>query len=483
MSKRRTISDQDTRREHAQHQVAEAKRLFTRRQFLGRGIQAATATVALPTFIDLLLRPSVAHAAIGFNGLITFDLAGGASWTPEFVMTKVTGEYLPRYDRLGREEDRTAANITTEYGAPIWRGSILGRALAGESAEINGVVYPGATAAVRAALKIALICNPNNQDDSGNNLTLATHAAAQLAARLEAAHQISTGVSTARSVSGGNSRSALEIASFRPATVTSLSTFQNLLNLKQAALAGFSNQQVGAFARLLSRLNTAQKERLKSLEGGKQLGLVAESAGREIAAKAETVVAFDPRTDARIAPYFGLTPTSNQASNTVVTASGVKLLLDGHTPHFVQTFGGYDYHDATATTWKERHREAIYRTMATLNACAAAGKPVLLHWNTDGAVFHDPGTEIARGDANEHHTAVLFALSIGGAPQLQRFQIGGFTDNQAAAGNTPVAEAPQNEGHAVFANVAAFQGIADIRSVAPENFDRELFASFNLFKR
>lgn len=101
---------------------------------------------------------------------------------------------------------------------------------------------------------------------------------------------------------------------------------------------------------------------------------------------------------------------------------------------------------------------------------------------TDGSTVMSQGSKVQAGDSGVRHSMVIGFLSLNGAPQLKKFQIGFFTNGQAASNQPLIAKAPANEGFAVFANYLASLGVEDIGRYAPAPLTAEEFRSFNLFK-
>ena len=478
-----TLTKKDNYKIWLSHQSKE----MSRRNFIINAGEATAATLLVPSLLAMLTSPRVAQAAIDFRPLVIFDCEGGGTFAKQVLPRDQVGNLLPAYDKLGMPNgfNPGTSPILSTYGAPVPSASLLGRALADNPAAFPilapiGTLAPNvaASAAVKANLKIISICAPS-ADDSANNQMISSLAVSNLAVKLGAPMSVRSGLADGNTPSGGKSAPSQNIPGFKPAQANSLTAVQGLLSLKQGALTGFSDAQISSMVKLTTRLNDEQKSRLINMTSGAQLGAIAASAAKANEAKVASFNA-DPRVDASLTQEFSLTGLPDTDPR-VIAAAQMKLVRDGQAPVLVRRLTGFDYHNQGVANWTARHQDLINQTMRVLNTMAAAGKSVMIHWNTDGATsnqFDNP-----TGDLGVNHSSIVFVLSMNGAPKPTSFQIGHFTTAQAAASTTDVAKGTNasNIGHAVFANLAAFQGVPLPADIVPTGLDSNVFNSFKKF--
>ncbi len=471
------------------------KRPVTRREFIGQGFMAGTASVLGGGLLSLFADPRTAWAtlssdldplrsACGINVLgagkipfICFDLAGGANTAGSNVLVGGPGGQLDfvttqGYSKLGLPGDMTPSSIDPLTNLDYIDQS-LGLAFHRDSAFLRGMMgsmSPGTAANVNGAVIPA-----RSDNDTGNNPHNPLYGINQAGAD----GSLLTLIGSQNTASGGNSLAPASMinAEARPTKVDRPSDVTGLVDTGQ--LVGLLGQD-DAVAVMESIYRISDKKMAQVSTGlnfpdPNQAPITRDEVVEDLVKcgylkSADTADRFgdpatlNPEIDPDIVGAGGIfTDAEFSADNEFrKTAAIMKLAINGFAGAGCITMGGYDYHTSRRSDGEVRDFRAGRCMGACLEYAARAnngnGVPLMMYVFSDGSVSSNgviDNTADGRGKgvwtSDNSSTAVSFflvynpggrATLIGGTPEEQAIhqQIGHFRpDASVDTSATPAA--------------------------------------------
>ena len=474
---KRRLRHPDAPQRHEQH-----RRPMTRRELLGQGFIAGSATVLTGGVLGLFANPRAVYAdlakdlqpltqACGItNGagkipFICFDLAGGANMAGSNVLVGGPGGQFDLlstagYRKLGLPGDMvpgvTEANPTATSNGDHTDTS-LGLAFHSDSAFLRGIQASLRTPGIETRVNGAVI-PARSENDTSNN----PHNPLYAIQKAGADGLIVTLCGSRNTDSGGNSVAPMSMIDpqYRPTKVDRPSDAVGLVDTGQlVGLLGPSDATavLEAIYRISARkidghtstgLSVSRDEVVKELLkcGYLKAADVADRFGKVI---------LDPGKDPNIVGPNGIFTTEEFFANNTdgaefrKTASIMKLVIEGYAGAGCITMGGYDYHGGARQEGEIKDFRAGRCMGACLEYAARVGVPLVLYVFSDGSlssngVIDDSINGRGKGEwtSDNQDTAASFFLvysPIGRPPiyqsgsdglsMFQHQQIGYFTPN------------------------------------------------------
>jgi hypothetical protein len=467
----------DAPQRHEQH-----RRPMTRRELLGQGFIAGSATVLSGGLLGLFANPRAAFADLAAdlqaltqdcgitNGagkipFICFDLAGGSSMAGSNVLVGGQGGQFDLlstagYRKLGLPGDMvpgvTEATPTATSNGDHTDTS-LGLAFHSDSAFLRGMQASFRTPGIGAFINGAVI-PARSENDTGNN----PHNPLYGIQKAGADGSILTLCGSRNSESGGNSLAPMAMIDpeFRPTKVDRPSDVTGLVDTGQlVGLLGPSD----ATAVLESIYRISRKKMNDHVSTGlpvdrdaivKDLVNCGYLKAADVADRFGNVI-LDPGQDPNIVgpngiftadEFFGGGTDGNEFRK---TASVMKLVIEGYAGAGCVTMGGYDYHGGMRQEGEVKDFRAGRCMGACLEYAARVGVPLMLYVFSDGSlssngVIDDSANGRGKGEwtSDNQDTAASFFLVYNptGRPPLyqsgsdnlsvlQHQQIGYFSSN------------------------------------------------------
>ncbi|HEY8520071.1 MAG TPA: hypothetical protein VIN61_08330 [Gammaproteobacteria bacterium] len=473
---KRKLRHPDAPQRHTSH-----SRPMTRRELIGQGFLAGSATVLTGGILSLFSNPRAAYATLaadlealkaecgitdgaGKIPFICFDLAGGANMAGSNVLVGKEGGQLDflstaGYRKLGLPGDMVpgvaeAGPSATGTSNGDHTDTTLGLAFHSDSAFLRGILSKLSVTA-RANVNGAVI-PARSENDTGNN----PHNPLYGIQRAGADGSILTLIGSRPTDSGGNSMAPVAMVNpeFRPTKIDRPSDAAGLVDTGQ--LVGLlSAEDATAVMEAIYRLSRAKMNAvtndlpitradvIKELItcGYLDAAYVADKFGNET---------LDPREDPLIVGPSGIFSQAEfDANNTDgqefrKTASVMKLVIDGYAGAGCITMGGYDYHGGARQEGEIKDFRAGICMGACLEYAARRGRPLMLYVFSDGSlssngVIDDSVNGRGKGEwtSDNQDTAASFFLVynptrpptlIGGTNTPEAFrhqQLGYFTAN------------------------------------------------------
>ncbi len=423
-------------RPHAPHEPLlheNHKRPVTRRELLGAGFMGASGLIVAPAWLGALLKPGTARADVpldadigglatdpkhcnvstgaGLVPFICFDLAGGANLVGSEVIVGVQGgqaNFLSTagYGKMGVPGNMvpTAAGFVSNALGLLWHsdGAILRGILSkatspATAAGTNGAVFP------------ALSENDTNINPHNPMYGIA-HAGAN--------GKLLTLVGTEPTVSGGNSMAPPVLggvpidSALQPSTIdrpsdavglvaagtTSADALSVAVQESQVRISGGSTYTPNVtstdadFTGVLTQPNSptpgvqlySDATADATLKNQVRCSYVQAAYNSASFSPSD----LDPRQDANITgggtPIF--TASNFSDSDIAMTATVMKLVINGFAGAGTISMGGFDYHDNTRATGETRNFKAGQMIGAVLEYAQRVGKPVMIYVFSDGSL-------------------------------------------------------------------------------------------------
>jgi hypothetical protein len=382
----------------------------TRREFLGRGLLGASASViGTSSLLGMMASPRRAYAALdpdiqalvsspcniqagaGKIPFIVIDLAGGGNIAGSNALVGGKGGQLDFLTTSGYNKLGLPGNMipNASAGAGNFVDTSIGIAMHSDSAYLRGI-KARASASTLANINGAIIPSISQTDTNLNqqNPLYGIHAAG-------AAGDLLVLVGTEATASGGNSMapSYMVDATVNPTVVTKPSDVTGLINT--GSLVGLLNQAdavhvLESTARLsVAKMGTVSTG-LASADDTKAKNLVECSyvdAAYLVDKYGNALQALDPTLDPHITGSGGIfTSTDLQNRDFLATASVMKMVINGYAGGGTIELGGFDYHDSTRSTGESRDFEAGQVMGACLEYAARVGVPLMICVITDGSL-------------------------------------------------------------------------------------------------
>jgi hypothetical protein len=446
-------------------------RPMTRRELIGQGFMAGSASVLGGGIMGLFARPREAYADLAAdlqaltascgitNGagkipFICFDLAGGANVAGSNVLVGQEGGQLDvlgtaGYSKLGLPGDMIpgtpeAAPTATSNGDHT--DTSLGLAFHSDSAFLRGMQQSFKTPGIGANINGAII-PARSENDTGNN----PHNPMYGIQRAGADGSILTLCGSRNTVSGGNSMAPLAMINpeFQPTKIDQPSDVVGLVDTGQlVGLLGPADATA-----VMESIYRLSRQKMDAVSTGLPItdDQIVEDLVRCGYLKAADVadrfgdVVLDPELDPNIVGPNGIFSSQEFNDNGRdgdefrKTASVMKLVIDGYAGAGCITMGGYDYHGGQRQEGEIKDFRAGRCMGACLEYASRVSVPLMMYVFSDGSlssngVIDDSVDGRGKGEwvSDNQSTAAAFFLVYNPNGRAQLFQSGfdGFTAAQ-----------------------------------------------------
>lgn len=463
----------------------------TRREFLGRGLLATSATVVgLGSVFSMFPNPRKAYATLapdiqalvtspcnirpgaGKVPLFVFDLTGGANLVGSEFLVGGSGGQLDFLSTAGYSKLGLPGNMipNSSVGAGNFVDTTLGIAMHSDSAILRGI-KGFASATTMAGVNGAVFPVISNTDTNINpwNPMFGMHTATGAAGALLSL------IGNDATTSGGNSmapaymvdQTVLPTVVTQPSDLTGLvSTGQlvGVLNQADAVLVLESMERISAMK--LGQVNTLMGAQDAALKDIVQCSYV--DSAYLVDKYGNAVNTLDPTKDAFITNIFTAADLQDPEFLTVATA--MKAVVPGYAGLSTVQMGGYDYHDGTRATGEGRNLKAGQCIGAIMQYAADLGLPCAFVIISDGSLFSNGMTDDSVGgrgkgvwtaDSTTTAAAAMLAFDPKGRPSMVSNQIGSFNpDGSVNSTGSIVASAVNLATEAFVLNYMAMHGQA-----------------------
>jgi len=441
-------------------QIQTHGRPLTRREFISRGLVAGGATMMIPTLGNLWWREAMAEASVQLPAFLVFDCAGGAALPANFLVGQAEGpkDFLSAYTRLGWNPK--VDPLDERFGLPMANQNISGI--------LNGMLGI-MSANAQKNFRMSSLLHVAEIDTSSNPLSalsLASHAGLR-------GKDISTPVGLRNSLSGGNSRYALENQNYMAMSVTKLDDLLNAIGLG-GALNRIPDRSKETLGLLVKRLSMAQATRLLNSPADEEVLKLLGEKYDGVAAKVKATSGLDPRRDPAVAQVYGLDQDSDPDSEKVLRAAVTMGTLKGVTGPGVITISGCDYHDGTQASGDNKDQEIGLEIGRAIELAFRFQVPLFIQVITDGGIYPREGSREWQGDSVDTCMSVIGYFHPKKAPTYfqNRVQVGGYTNGQGADRSSVIGDSPLLAAYAAFANYLNVCGrINEFQILAPGIFD------------
>ncbi len=492
-------------------------RPVTRRDFLAAGMLGAQGMVLGPAWLGSLLKAQAAHAGgldadiqallgtgqcnipsgSGSLPFIVFDLAGGANLVGSEALVGVQGGQANFLSTAGYGKLGVPGNMVPTSSTFV--SSALGLLWHSDGAILRGILTK-ASAATQAGTNGAVI-PAMSQNDTQSNTTNPIYGIAAAGAKGTVVNLVGTN----SSVSGGNSAALMYTIqpSLQPTTIQRPA---DAIALAPVPPGGGAPDPL-AIAELESetRISTGTTPYTGASSTGSEFtGALANPSGStpgvqlipgggsaDAALKnqvrcsyvqaANTANIFaagpaglDPTQDPLIVggttPIF--TATDFQSQDVQMTASVMKLVIDGYAGAGTISMGGYDYHDGTRATGETRNFIAGQMIGAVLEYASRKGTPVMIQIMSDGSLSSNSMVDTSaagrnklgwQGDNSSVAATLFLVFSPNGRPVLRNGvagqQIGYFSsDGSVVSSSSPAANSINQIPELIMLNYMGLMG-------------------------
>jgi hypothetical protein len=449
-------------------------RPVSRRDFISRGLMAGGATVLAPTIGTFWMRDAFADIApLAVNApFMVFDCAGGASLPANFLVGKPGGpkDYLNSYNMLGWNP-KAAGALDERFGLPMGPGTV---------SKIMAGMLEFVSVEAQKNFRFGSFCHTGQIDTSSNPLSAMSLAALSGAKGTD----VSSPVGLVNSLSGGNSRYALESATYKAMSVQKLDDLLNAVGLG-GALNGLPDPSKEVLGRLVKRLSMAQATKLLNQPVDDEMLKILGGRYDGVAAKVKAASGLDPRKDPIFQTLYGLNDNSDPSSETVLRAAVTMGVLKGITGPGVITIDGCDYHTGDQITGDNKDQEIGREIGRAIQAAFQLKVPLFIQIITDGGCYPKENTRMWDGDSVDKCMSVIgcFNPTAPVTYYQNRMQVGAFTDGQGADRGTTIGDSPQLAAYAAFANYLNVCGrLKEFQTLAPGIFDDKTLESVIMFQ-
>lgn len=447
----------------------------TRRDFLASGLIPFSASLFMPSYLNIFAKSGVAEAqeivcksasALDLCPFISIKLSGGAAMSANFLPHDQGLQPLPSYSKMGMGKAGNF-NIVQDFSnkAPFYELSnvLIGIRSAADSATLNKASFVGMP--VRSA------------DDSANNKFDITG----LVAKSGLNGKILPNLGKANTVTGVNNLPAY-IAPPSPLIVSSYDAIVGALGVS-GALSNFSKDQKAALFRSVASMTASQSAKLQNVTGGATLTRLLQCANQDNSKLISNANGLDtdPLSNAAFAAIWGINNNTSKTSQDFVFASMVYNALNGNAGTVNLEIGGYDYHNNTRTSGDAKDNEAGVVIGRVLQSMSVMNKKGFIMVTSDGSVS-SPDSDSPGGpwgsDRGIAGCAYMIGFDPAGAHAVKKFQVGHFTSGQAADDSFITGAGPEIAGGGIFANYLAFNGKLNLIN----NYLPRVFESHDLDK-
>jgi len=477
------------------------KRPVTRRDFIGQGMMAGTASIMAPSVLGLFGNPQKAQAALspdiealksacgiavqgaGKIPFICFDLAGGANFAGSNVLIGGRGGQLDfissaGYARQGLPGDMIPPVVNPQTGLSDFINSDYGLSFHSDSAFLRGIQDKSTLAT--AALTNGAVIPARSDNDSGNN----PHNPMYGINRAGADGSLLTLIGSRNSDSGGNSMAPASMIdlSIRPTKVDRPSDVTGLVDVGD--LVGLLSQEDAVS--VMESIYRISDNKMSNVDTKVTADAVIKDLVRcgyvksaDLADRFGDPSTLDPALDPDIVGPTGIFTQDEFDSDGEFrkTASVMKMVINGFAGAGTITMGGYDYHGQGRNTGEVRDFRAGRCMGACLEYAAKVGVPLMIYAFSDGSVSANTtidNTPEGRGkfmwQSDNSSTAASFFLVfnpdgranlIGATPEEQAIhqQIGWMRpDGSVETASSPAANNPNLLAETLILNYMALHG-------------------------
>lgn len=463
----------DTNIESIEHKTKEFIKMhdripMTRRDFLGVGLINFGGFLAMNPVLKILGTSNAARAAevvcdtakgSDLPALVTLNLAGGAGLSANWMPLSQGLQPLPSYTKMGQGNTPSA---TREFAnqAPFFLGSSFLNALK--------VAVPDALALDK--INFVGVAVRSQDDSSGNKFDITG-----LAKNAGLSGTLLANLGTSNTVTGNNTQPAFIV----PPAPLVVGRYEDLVGALSVSgsLAKIATRAPALFG-VIEKLNALQATKYATQNYGTQLEqlMVCRSKDNSTLVSNPNSASTDPRSETPVGTAWGLNANSSTASRDYVFSTLVYNALKGNSGSANLTIGGYDYHNGTRTTGDTKDAEAGTVIGRVITTAHLLGKKVFILVTSDGSVTsaesETAGSPWA-SDGGLRGSSFMIAYDPAGSATAKSFQLGFYSDAQAADDKTLVGTSPERAAAAMFANYLAFGKRMDL-------FDKTLPRVFSL---
>jgi hypothetical protein len=515
-------------RPHALHEPIlheNHRRPVTRRELLSAGLMSSTGMILAPAWLAALLKPGRARAqsatGIALDGdispllasnqcnislgaglipFICFDLAGGANTVGSEVIVGVQGGQANFLSAAGYGKMGVPGNMVPTSGAFV--SDALGLLWHSDGAILRGILSKATSAATAAGTNGAVfpVLSENDTDINPHN---PMYGIAQVGAN----GSLLTLVGTEPTVSGGNSGAPPDLGgvpinpAWQPSTIDQPSDATGLVSTGGASSDALSVAVQESQVRISS--GTTLYDSSASDPAASFTGVLTEPSGGTPGVQLYTdsgadgqlknqvrcsyvkatnnAAAFgnpadlDPTQDKNIVggstPIFSASDFSDP--DVAMTATVMKLVLNGFAGAGTIALSGFDYHDNTRATGETRNFQAGQMIGAVLEYAQRLGKPVMIYVISDGSLTSSSMVDTSaagrdklawQGDSSAVASTFFLVYSPKGRPQpvggAASQQIGYFSsDGSVVSTSSPGANSVEQLVEMLVLNYMALQGV------------------------
>jgi hypothetical protein len=491
-------------------------RPVTRRDFLAAGFLGAQGMVIGPAWLGALLKSRTANAGLaadiqaltgsgqcnipaGSAGLpfICFDLAGGANLVGSEALVGQQGGQANFLSTAGYNKLGLPGNMIPSATAFV--SSALGLLWHSDGAILRGILTKATTPATTANTNGAVV-PAMSQNDTGANTINPIYGIAMAGAK----GSVVTLVGTESSVSGGNSAPLMYTVNpaLQPTTIDQPSDAVALAPIPPGgtvdplALAELESQ-----ARITGGVNPYQGASSTGSEftgvftdpNGSTPGVQLYPGNPQLDAGLKNQVRCSYVSASNTANIFsggpaGLDPTQDQLivggsspiftaadftdPDVQMTASVMKLVIDGYAGAGTIALGSFDYHDGTRATGETRNFQAGQMIGAVLEYAQRKNTPVMIQIMSDGSLSANSTVDTSaagrdklgwQGDNSSVAATVFLVYSPKGRPALRNGvagqQIGYFSsDGSVVVTSSPAANSVNQIPELIILNYMGLMG-------------------------
>lgn len=439
----------------------------TRREFLAQGLLDFSAAIALPSILGLSFKQAIAAECGGAAAaavklpFMVFDMAGGAALPGNFLVGGKGGpeDYLKSYDRLGWDP-KEAGGLNKDFGLPM---------SAKFSKLLQGILTT-ASADARKNLRFGSLCHFAQDDTSSNRL----NAGSLVLKASQPGLYIATGLGLIKTPSGGNSLPVLNELALKPTFIQDLNDLTSATKFGGAPYQSLSKKQLKALAQGAIKLRDVQSKDLGGYSGGKTLDDLSQCAYGKSLEFLDGIAGLDPRQDTNAQAVYGINAATNSRAPQAIAAAMAMNTIKGFSGPSVWTVGGCDYHDGTQTTGDNKDLEMGQQIGRAVEMAFRLKRPLFFQILTDGGCDAQQGTRKWRGDSGDKCMTVLGYYHPKAPVEMERLQVGSYTEGQGADRTTLIGSSPALAAYAVLANYLNGCGmLGKFSEFAPGVFDKK----------
>ncbi|HEY6516510.1 MAG TPA: hypothetical protein VIY50_10225 [Steroidobacteraceae bacterium] len=515
-------------RPHALHEPilhANHPRPVTRRELLSAGFLGASGLVMAPAWLAALLKPGMARAQqIGLDGdispllaqsqcnvsqgaglipFICFDLAGGANLVGSEVIVGVQGgqaNFLATagYGKMGVPGNMvpSASGFVSNALGLLWHSDgailrgIMSVASAGAAANTNGAVFPALSendtdinphnpmygiATVGANGSLLALVGTEPTVSGGNSVAPPNLGGVPINPALQPSTIDQPSDAVGLVSSGGASATTLSVEIQESQERISAGTTQYVAGGSDpaAVFTGVLSEPNGGApgVQLYTSADPTQASDDAKLKNQVRCGYVK---AVNNAAEFGNPSDLDPMKDQNIigggTPIFSASQFSD--NDVAMTASVMKLVLNGFAGAGTISLSGFDYHDNTRATGETRNFQAGQMIGAVLEYAHRLGTPVMIYVVSDGSLTSSSMVDTTpagrdklawQGDSSAVASTFFLVYSPKGRPQpvsVANQQIGYFSsDGSVVSTSSPGANSVEQLVEMLVLNYMALQGV------------------------